>query len=327
MRQSCSIMMTSAAVLLLVMWSSALSVCCQPVQYVSTVVQEYTTSDPALNYPDAVVVDSQGNVFIADAQNSRVVKLASNGSQLLIFTGAEPPLQFPSGLALDTTEEFLYIADVDRVVKMNANNNSVYASFMVEESALDVAVDTAGNMYVAQQQGQRVVKLSPSGALLSVFNTSSPPLDPWGVQVDSSNTIWIADGNNNRAVRMAQNNYVLAVYQSTVPSQGLTTRLCLDWSGNVYLQSNTYLLKMTVDGGRLLLVFNTSEGNLFNAVAIGPSTGQLYAVQYLSWNAGVIVTPPLSSPKPQPSNGARVTSPVGVLALLLSLWLHTVLAA
>ncbi|MDT5350779.1 MAG: serine/threonine protein kinase, bacterial [Mycobacterium sp.] len=69
--------------------------------------------------PDGVAVDTNGNVYVADNGNARVVKLAagSNTQTVLPFTG----LNYPASVAVHTADD-VYVADADnkRVVKLPA---------------------------------------------------------------------------------------------------------------------------------------------------------------------------------------------------------------
>ena len=140
-----------------------------------------------MNYPCGVAVDSAGNVYIADAGNNRIREI-SNGTITTVAGGgamfgsggpaAEAELDFPLGVAVDSAGN-LYIADFgDRLVRKVsdgaittiAGGGSVFGDGgPATDAALgppeSVAVDAAGNVYVADTDNDRIRVLTPTCAL------------------------------------------------------------------------------------------------------------------------------------------------------------------
>jgi len=70
-------------------------------------------SDDPLNKPLAAAADAQGNIFVADTSNHRVVIYDSLGKKIKAFGGfgiGNGKFNYPSGLAL-SPENKLYVAD------------------------------------------------------------------------------------------------------------------------------------------------------------------------------------------------------------------------
>ncbi len=131
---------------------------------------------PGVREPYGVAVDTAGNVFIADANNTagngpasndpantnRVLKLPAGATAA--FTLPFNGLKNPSGVAVDTAGN-VYITDDNnnRVLKLPAaSNTAVELPFTGLSHPEAVAVDTAGNVYVADYGNYRVLKL-PAG--------------------------------------------------------------------------------------------------------------------------------------------------------------------
>ncbi len=185
--------------------------------------------------PAGVAADSSGNLYIADTGNNRVRKVsngvittvAGNGS--LGFSGDNGPatsaqLAGPFGVAFDR-ESNLYVADTlnNRIRKVSngvittvAGNgeqgffgdNGPAASASLNQP-YGIAVDTAGNLYIADTLNSHIRKVS-NGTIATIAGTSAgfggdngPATagalnGPYGVAVDPSGKVYIADTNNNR---------------------------------------------------------------------------------------------------------------------------------
>jgi uncharacterized protein (TIGR03437 family) len=141
--------------------------------------------------PTGVAVDSAGNLYIADSSNQRIRKV-SNGVITTVagsgvccgFSGDNGPaasaqLEVPNGVAVDSAGN-IYIADEgnDRIRKVSngvittvagngvccggAGDNGPATSAQLYNPA-GVAVDSAGNLYVADTKNNRIRVLTPVG--------------------------------------------------------------------------------------------------------------------------------------------------------------------
>jgi len=201
-----------------------------------------------LNNPTGVAVDSAGNFYIADSGNNRIRKVANgviatvagNGTQ--DFGGDNGPatnaqLNLPAGVAVDSAGN-LYVADWgnNRVRKVSngviatvAGNgfkgfvgDNGPATSAVLDQPYDIAVDSAGNLYISDPDNQRIRKVA-NGVITTVagngmfgFGGDNGPAtaawlyDPGGVAVDSAGNLYIADSRNYR-VRKVSNGVITTV--------------------------------------------------------------------------------------------------------------------
>jgi sugar lactone lactonase YvrE len=193
-----------------------------------------------LNHPNAVAVDSSGNLYVADYGDNRVLYyLAGSTTATGVYgqggdfttrtTGTSATaLNTPSSLALDGSGN-LYVADTgnNRVLFFPAGSTTatrVYGqsgSFTtntagVSATALNgpagVALDSSGNLYVADTGNYRVLYF-PAGSTTATrvygqsnFTSSGPGTSAtalsyvYAVTVDSGGNLYAADGGNNRVV-------------------------------------------------------------------------------------------------------------------------------
>jgi sugar lactone lactonase YvrE len=255
-----------------------------------------TSSD--LDAPADVAVDSLGNVYISDIDSALVVKVTPAGN-LSIFAGTgtygtptpgpatNSMLRFPSGITVDAADN-VYIVDKQsyRVLKVTpggvlsivAGNGTsgdptpgpATSSPFVEP--VSVAVDAAGNLFIADEGSCRVLKVT-TGGTLSVFagtgscgaSTPGPATDsammPFAVATDTSGNVYIAEGISRQLLKVAPDGS-LSVIAGTgnpgVPTPGPATsselgepyNLTVTAAGTVYFAdySNSMVLKVTPDG-------------------------------------------------------------------------------
>lgn len=151
-----------------------------------------------LKTPRGVVVDAAGNLFVADADNYRIRKIAPSGIiSTVVGTGEaggvsfeEPALSArltgPSALALDAqgrlyfTDIGVYQVGADGIVRHLAGDNVVGpfrddggpASSLLAFRPPGLALDQAGNLYIADPQYHRVVLVAAWQAVVSVHAAS-----------------------------------------------------------------------------------------------------------------------------------------------------------
>ena len=185
--------------------------------------------------PVDVTYDGAGNVYFADLSNHRVRKIsngkittvAGNGNSASSGDGgpATSAGLTPTGIALDSAGN-LYIVDGPNnrvrevsggVITTIAGNGTLGFSGdggLAVSAELNqpngVAIDGAGNIYIADTNNHRIRKIS-GGVISTVAGngqaryggdgaaaTAASLYYPWAVLVDGAGNLYIADTNNNR---------------------------------------------------------------------------------------------------------------------------------
>ena len=141
-----------------------------------------------------------------------------------------------------------------------------YICFAAPEGA---ALDGAGNVYVADTSNNRIVKLSPDGAVLAAWGSlgsgSGQFNAPNGVAVDADGKIYVADMNNNRIVQLSPDGAVLAAWGSLGSGSGqfyAPRDVAVDAGGNIYVADtrNGRIVKLS-PAGEVLDIWG-SNGNV-----------------------------------------------------------------
>jgi DNA-binding beta-propeller fold protein YncE len=173
--------------------------------------------------PRGIAVDERGRVFVADTGNKRILVFTENGSFLSqIGQGGMDPGEFeePVGLAVDGNG-LLYVADTwnQRIQVFSPDpldtGFSAYAQWPIEAWELDsidnkpyLAIDDAGNVFITDPEGARVLAFSPIGAYSRSWGDFGSGNGQFGlasgIAVDPQGRIWVSDPPACRIERFPQ---------------------------------------------------------------------------------------------------------------------------
>lgn len=266
----------------------------------------------SLSQPYAVTVDSKGQLYIADLGNLRIRKVdASSNITTLAGTGfpgfagdgkpaTSATLTLPSGVALDASGN-VYIADQWnlrlRKVDSSGNINTVAgnggftysgdggpATRAQLNTPLGVAVDPAGNLYIADSRNRVVRKVGTDHTISSFPGTSL--INPRGLVADSAGNIYVADSQDNRVKRIGADGSVVTIAgngsggfagdggPATNAMLNVPAGLAIDKNNNLYIAdfANNRVRIVTPDGTINTLAgsgFQNYSGDNASAVAAG----------------------------------------------------------
>ena len=167
-----------------------------------------TTLIGGLYDPFGVATDANGDVFIADSENDRIVEVPWTGTGYGAPTTVPTSgLSFPQAVAVDAAGD-IFIADTNnnRVVEVPWTGSGYGTQTTLPTSGLhdpeSVAVDGAGDVFIADTANRRVVELSGSGYSTQTTLSVSEIDDPLGVAVDGAGDLFIADFVYNQVVEL-----------------------------------------------------------------------------------------------------------------------------
>jgi sugar lactone lactonase YvrE len=194
-----------------------------------------------------VAVDDDGNVYVCDTYNNRVLKETPSGTgyiQSIVADQTSGGLNEPWGVAVDASGN-VYIADQQnsRVVKEAPSANGYVQSIVaadVYEASL-VAVDRRGNVYTSPAGLVTVIlKETPSGGSYIQSTVVTGAADPQGLAVDGSGNLYLAEYYADKVVKVPWNG---STFGAPVPVGGDTgggvVGVAVDPAGDVFFTNPT----------------------------------------------------------------------------------------
>ena len=296
---------TTSPTLLVTNASSSLSG--QQYRYVATSGGVVATSNAAtlsvaqafFPFPTSIAADASGNLYVSDSNTNVIQKITAAGQVSLIAgqtgtagstdgNGASARFNMPAGITVNSTG-IIFVADtanatIRRIgsdgavttfagtasVRGSADGTGTAAMFSMPNG---IAVDTAGNLYVADSMNDTIRKITATGVVTTFAGTAGVSGStngngatarfnlPTGLAIDSTGNVYVSDTTNNiiRKITATGDVTTLAGLDGVSGSQdgnggaaffNHPTGLTIDGAGNLYVADtgNSVIRKITSTG-------------------------------------------------------------------------------
>lgn len=252
-------------------------------------------SGATFNNPRAVVADVNGNIYVADTDNNVIRKVTPAGvvttfagtgaSGSTNGAGTSATFSDPIGITIDAAGN-LYVGDRGNNLIRKITPAAVVSTFAGGGSGPDingtgtaasflapagVAVDKNNNVYVAEEAGYRVRKITPAGVVSTLAGsgsygsangtgTAASFQEPYGIAVSANGTVYLADAHANQVRKITSTGVVTTFAGSgsagsvdgtgTAATFDVPTGTVVDANGNVYVSQlgNSLIRKITPAG-------------------------------------------------------------------------------
>ena len=264
--------------------------------------------------PGNIASDKQGNIYICDTLNNRILKYDPAG-RILAQWGSKGQdngkfsFEGNSAIAVDSLGN-VYVADVYianiRLQKFDSNGQFIAKWDKHGDGANEfrrirqMAVDKLGNVFIADDITNRIQKFDNNLNILNIssnfFDNTTNRIQPAGLALDGQGNVFAADVSLSRILKYDNNLNPLVAWgvkgsgdgqfspAYTNSSSFLALPLAVDGTGNVYVgdSGNNRVEKFDGNGTFLLKWSGAGDNqiNLLNSLTADPAgniyTGKLY---------------------------------------------------
>jgi uncharacterized protein (TIGR03437 family) len=259
----------------------------------------------SLRLPSDAVMDKAGNLYIYDSLNFRIrivtpagIMSTYAGTGVEGYTGDGGPatqaqIEIDGKMAIDAAGNLYFTDGIDSVIRRvtpngaistyagngqpasgpNSGNNGPATQASLGLAAGALAVDSAGNLYVAEDITNQIRKIAPTGIITTVAGSgvlgfmNGPALSaqfdtPYGLAIDSAGNLYVADVDNGLVRKISTAGIVSSVAGSPIfgfsgdggPALGAAFRfpegVTVGGNGNIYVADtgNFRIREVTPDG-------------------------------------------------------------------------------
>jgi hypothetical protein len=246
--------------------------------------------------PSAIVADTFGNLFVYDYYNTRIRRIAPDGTVStfagggsgLPGQGTNASLPFAVTLTIDHSNTLYLVAypSGTSLIRIGSDGyvSSVPLNGLVGGQVRDgVCVDSGNNVYIADSNGNKIYRYRTNG-VLEVFagsgNSGSADgngiftsfTGPSTLAADAADNIYVWDSRNHLVRRINQNRDVITVAGPNSDSDGSGTKagftsvngMCSNDSGDIILACGISVRRMTATTNVTTIAGSFTRGGYTN---------------------------------------------------------------
>jgi sugar lactone lactonase YvrE len=212
----------------------------------------FVTDTYAHFFPQAIAVDSSGNLFMADPGRNLVNEVAPDGT-ITPFVPASAGLSEPESLAFDSGGN-LYVANFFSDTISVVTPAGIVSTFVPASAGLSgpdaLAFDSGGNLYVANSNNNTISEVTPAGSVSTFVPASAGLSEPGGLAFDSQGNLFVSNSDANTVSEVTPGGVVSTFVPATA---GLAdpVGLAFDSHGILYIANHNSpnpVIEVTPDG-------------------------------------------------------------------------------
>lgn len=292
-------------------------------------------SAAGFSFPFGVTVDKTGNVFVVDNGNQTLRKITAAGAVTTFVgspgvsgnadgAGAVARFNFPVGVVPDGAGNFYFTDTSNHTIRKitaagvattiagtgspgSTDATGTAASF---NQPWGIALDTAGNLYIADLLNHTIRKMNPQGAVITLAGSAGAPgsadgtgsaarfNNPLGVAVDRAGNVYVSDASNSTIRKITPGAVVTtlagaALSPAYADGTGAAARfnfprlMTMDSAGNILVaDTNNHAIRRVTPAGEVTTVVGSSTkfgfgpgalpGTLAFPQAVAVSGGSIY---------------------------------------------------
>jgi hypothetical protein len=193
-----------------------------------------TGSSAQFNGPFRVTVDGSGNLFVSDYSNDTIREITPAGVVSVFAgttgspgsvdgTGTAAKFDGPLGICIDSNGNFYVVEQTNNVIRKitpagvvttlagtagSVGSNDGTGSAARFQLPAGDAVDSSGNVYVADYGNNNIRKITPAGVVTTIAGNGNPGsadgtgtaaqfYSPVGITIDASDNLYVTESANN----------------------------------------------------------------------------------------------------------------------------------
>jgi sugar lactone lactonase YvrE len=279
--------------------------------------------------PTGIVADTTGNLHVVDRANHAIRRISTSGVVTTLAgaaearggadgTGAAATFARPSGLAADDAGN-IYVADNENSTIRKVTAEGVVTTVAGSAGVRDVldgpgptarlsdpdgvAIDSAGNLYVADRGNHTIRKITAAGDVTTLAGTGRMPgsvdgigpaarfRSPAGVAVDSAGNVYVGDTGNDTVRKITPDGVVTTIagaagMPGSADGTGGAARfdgpssVVLDRAGNLYVadRQNWTIRKVTPDAVVTTLAGTAGMSGSADGTGAAARFGQIHGI-------------------------------------------------